>query len=624
MEIAAVFPPEKYSFACRKGLAEVDYEEEKEEGGTEDSIVCNPSYMSELPLSSPQTSPGLIAEAGEAASKIVTQAENNTDKFKRTAFAIQVKMLKEETKELHCYELVCALFGEDDNNLKMPSPDMIKKIKKAINIELIIKRFRDYKAVVDINTAELFMKDKNALEDICRQQVMTNPLLSSLNYDSSIPKSKILTSESPLENELDSASIDSEKDAVVATTSTPAMVTSQVILYQELTKILTVSSENTDPATRLSNKISFLKNMLSFKIGNMCNISKILNLFSFIIKQAIITIGGGAAAERELLHNGSSGGSFYSGAMGDEPSLSSAGIGLLFGTLLGGINSVIIRSSVSVARLAMTMGVPIVMLNWPQEFKASKDYENILRESILKFKHSSNVSPSFILDSLFGVKDEEEEKETTNSTPAVAMTILTGKEKAEIIRDSISNYNDRHFFGLLFEGYYGHNSTNKKQRKGTLEMPMELLYQNASNVIEHKNRITDNMLSGIVEYLEENKILVSKILNRLITQAGLAATMYYINSSSIKKASNVKKNNNNQRTSERIYKGNTATLKKTEEKGNSSVRTILASKRRGVGGGLSANRGKLRSMMPVIAAPQKKLSAKPSGISRYNPSAYNK
>ena len=494
------FPQQKYSFTS------ADNEE--------DSLICNPSNTAE---SSPL--PGLIEEAGEAASKI-----SNDDKLNKMAFAIKVKMLKQETKGLYCNSLVDILFGEDDDNLKMPPLEMRQKLKKAIDIELTVKRFMDYKAVVDINTAELFMKDKNTLEDICRQQIMSNPLLSSLDYDNSSNESKI--SENSVE-------------------------TPQVALYQKLTDILNDSS---NPATRMTNKISFLKNMLAFKIGNMCNMSKILSLISFIIKQAINTIGGDAAAKRVLL--------YYADA--EDPSLSGAGIGLLFGTILGGINSAIIRSCASVARLAMTMGVPVVMLNWPQEFKASKDYDSLLRESILRFKNDTYVSLSFILDSVFDV-EENEKKETISNT---AVSIMTDKEKAEKIRDF---NNDRDFFGILFEecGY------SKKQR--TLEMPARLLYQSASDVIEHKNKITDDILSVFVEYLEENKILLSKILNKLLSTASLKATMYYINSSSVKK------------------------IKKKTQKGKGIVEKMG-----------NVSRGKFRSMMPIIAAPQKITSAKPS------------
>ncbi len=107
------------------------------------------------------------------------------------------------------------------------------------------------------------MKDKSALEDNCRLQIMSNPLLSSLDYDNSVPKNcnksktKILTSKSLLEDELDSSSIVSKKDTVVITAAASIMATQKVILYQELTDILTNSSKNTDPATRLTNKISF-------------------------------------------------------------------------------------------------------------------------------------------------------------------------------------------------------------------------------------------------------------------------------------------------------------------------------------------------------------------------------
>ncbi len=68
---------------------------------------------------------------------------------------------------------------------------------------------------------------------------------------------KILTSKSLLEDELDSSSIVSKKDTVAITAAPSIMATPKVILYQELTDILTNSSKNTDPATRLTNKISF-------------------------------------------------------------------------------------------------------------------------------------------------------------------------------------------------------------------------------------------------------------------------------------------------------------------------------------------------------------------------------
>ncbi len=49
-----------------------------------------------------------------------------------------------------------------------------------------------------------------------------------------------------------------------------------------------------------------------------------------------------------------------------------------------------------------------------------------------------------------------------------------------------------------------------------------------------------------------------------------------------------------------------------------SIRTILADRRGAVGGGVRASRGRLRSMIPVIAGPQKITSAKPSRrLSRY-------
>ncbi len=119
------------------------------------------------------------------------------------------------------------------------------------------------------------------------------------------------------------------------------------------------------------------------------------------------------------------------------------------------------------------------------------------------------------------------------------------------------------------------------------------------------------MLSGIVEYLQENKILLSKLLNKLISKDSLAATIYHINSSSIKKANNVKNNN--------AYKASgSAPLKRMERKVIfPSIRTILADRRGAVGGGVRASRGRLRSMIPVIAGPQKITSAKPSRLSRY-------
>ncbi|KAK8394255.1 hypothetical protein O3P69_006446 [Scylla paramamosain] len=62
------------------------------------------------------------------------------------------------------------LFGEGDDNPKMPSLEMLQKLRKSIDIEPTIKRFIDYRTVVDIKTAELYMKDKSALGDICNNR----------------------------------------------------------------------------------------------------------------------------------------------------------------------------------------------------------------------------------------------------------------------------------------------------------------------------------------------------------------------------------------------------------------------------------------------------------------------
>ncbi|KAK3887294.1 hypothetical protein Pcinc_002067 [Petrolisthes cinctipes] len=97
----------------------------------------------------------------------------------------------------------------------------------------------------------------------------------------------------------------------------------------------------------------------------MCNVSKMLNLSAFIVKQALNTIGGGANSKRVLMLNGSQKGRDAGGSVSTTDNISGASIELLFGTIRGGVNGVIVRTCNSVARLAMTMGVPIVMLNWP-------------------------------------------------------------------------------------------------------------------------------------------------------------------------------------------------------------------------------------------------------------------
>ncbi|KAK3874377.1 hypothetical protein Pcinc_020672 [Petrolisthes cinctipes] len=149
--------------------------------------------MTGPPLSAPvasQPAIGLMASAAASSVAATPTKQSLLDKVKKTALSIKIKMLKEQTKGMYCYDLVDVLFGESEEDMRVPSVKMRQNLKRAIDVELTVRRFVDYKSVVDVNTAELFMKDKNALEDISRQHIMSNPLMTSINMDDIIPVKK--------------------------------------------------------------------------------------------------------------------------------------------------------------------------------------------------------------------------------------------------------------------------------------------------------------------------------------------------------------------------------------------------------------------------------------------------
>lgn len=629
------FPPPQYTF--NSASTKVEDEEDNTEAFTAKPLL--PLAPAPPPLStaaSPLRPVGLLDKSAANISGAATKRKELLDRVKKTALSIKIKMLDEQTAGMHCNELVKVLFGGDGEEMRTPSLKMRQKLRLAIDAELTVKRFMEYKSVVDINTAELFMKDKNALEDISRQHIMSNPLLSSINLDSIIPglddppapqhqRQQQQDEVMSLLGDEDSASSDK-----APAPAPPAIVSPpQVSLYQDLTEILRNPALNTDPATRLSARIAFLKKMLAYKIGNMCNVSKMIGLTSFIVKQAINTIAGGAGSDRVLLSNG---GANNSNTVDDN--LSVAGIDLLFGTIKGGVNGVVERTCVSVARLAMYMGVPVVMLNWPNEFKSSPEYENILRDSIIKFKNTSNVSLAFILDTVFGDEEQEDEygeedvleeeelaKIRKEKEPRLDLNeFITSKEKAAIIRDSINNgtASARDMFSAFYKGSATMLSRKGEEYTSTVAAP-EIFFKNVTAVIEQKNRVTDNMLGGLVNGLENNKVILSKIISRLIARASLAATMYYINSSSSpsssKKPSNTNKDNRPLPSSS--SKGD-ATRQPSDGEGSSGLsrlekRRLLTSsyrRRRPV-------RSVLRTNMPVIAPPQRILSEKQSKGPKY-------
>lgn len=636
---SAPFPPPKYTF--NSAVTKANDEED-----TEASLTMPPPPPSSPPpvpvpqttaVTQPQTA-GLLDKSAANVEGAASKRKELLDRVKKTALSIKIKMLNEQTAGMHCNELVKVLFGREGEEMRTPSLKMRQKLKMAIDAELTVKRFVEYKTVVDINTAELFMKDKNALEDISRQHIMSNPLLSSIDLDTIIPGLGESTAQQQQQQQQQQDEVmsllgdeDSASSVKAPTSDSVAIVTPpQVSLYQDLVEIMSNPTLNKDPATRLSARITFLKKLLAYKIGNMCNISKMIGLTTFIIKQAINTIAGGAGSDRVLLSNGGVNNSNNTTIADDN--LSIAGIDLLFSTIKGGVNGVIERTCVSVARLAMYMGVPVVMINWPNEFKSSLEYENILRDSILKFKNTSNVSLSFILDTVFGGEGEEDDYDEEDMLENEELSklrkekerhlelneIITSKEKAAIIKASIDNgtASARDMFSAFYNGNASILSKKGEERTSTVAAP-EIFYKSVSAVIEQKNRVTDNMLSGIVNGLENNKMILSKIISRLIARASLAATMYYINSStsSSKRSSTANKDVKSlpSSTSKKHSPGPSDTGEDGSGLSRLERRRLLTSSRRRRPG-----RSALRSSMPLIAPPQKIMSIKSSKRSKYD------
>ena len=478
------------------------------------------------------------------------------DNVRKESLVIRARMLREQTEGLNSRQLVNILFGENDEDVKLPSKEERRILKKLIDMELTVKRFTEYSKVFDYNSAELFRKDNETLEHICRQQIMSNPLLSAIDSASSIipddaplntqygyyPQSSAL-SEDVAEEEVDT--IIKQQERVC-----PSNSTTQAMLHKDLCDILN-NAEGGDPANRLASRLSFLKRTLSYKIGNMTTISKMVNLMKFILKQSVDMIKRKSRVQEKA--------SYISAAPFVEPmnaieefGLSGISVDFLFGTISKSVTNAIIRTCSSVSELSIFLGVPMVLLQWPQEFTSSMEYKALLTKSIFSFNAKTNTSITFILDEL--LKDEEEvfspSKSTgcSNKTPTFnADELMTEQQKAAIIRDAFHSerYRDCAYGMFNLVGSRGGSPPLAVSRPLTVGPSLSVVYQNAMNIIDGRIRIVDSLFESVVDFVDTHKISIARLLNRVVSSAGVAATVYLMNRSIKKTNAKKKKKDNN-------------------------------------------------------------------------------
>lgn len=110
------------------------------------------------------------------------------DILKQYAYSIQVKLLLEHTKHLHCQHLVKLAFGTGESSTSVVQPPIAIRnlVKRAISTELTVRKFTECASVTDVSSAKLIAEDIENLEKRYRHQILCNPILNSIDPNFSL------------------------------------------------------------------------------------------------------------------------------------------------------------------------------------------------------------------------------------------------------------------------------------------------------------------------------------------------------------------------------------------------------------------------------------------------------
>ncbi len=185
-------------------------------------------------------------------------------------------------------------------------------------------------------------------------------------------------------------------------------------------------------------------------------------------------------------------------------------------TLQTFIKNALIEENDAVAKFAISLGVPVVMISWSEEFRKSDAYHKALKRSIHDMSMYETAPVSMVLDVL-----SNNYTENSYGAYTIPAEILTDRDKQKIIRDTFeavvtgnASAADNLHRIVLDSGF------PKKPRSSSVPST-EMLYGHAKSIIFEQKSMFANakVLGNLLDYIESNKTsIASMIANILVTQ----------------------------------------------------------------------------------------------------------
>lgn len=448
----------------------------------------------------PEKTPSTLADAFSKVNDVLggKEAMKKIDENMQAAvLKAKVQMLRDTTKHLRCSYMVDLIFGEGDAP-KKPGDGDLRRLKNIIAGELTLNEFIKSSEVTDISSAELFRRSNENLEMVQRQQIMSNPLFSEISSASSL-FSRVRQKKT--ENEVEGEVVASNNNN----------------LHMELFNLLncTPGEKEDPPCYRLSDRVSFLNHLIDHKTANTISWTRLVNLVSHISSQAAVVLFGDGDEQNNMNGNNAI----------KDMNMSSIGMDLLFGAASDTLERNVSRVCVDIGELALYLNIPVVLLQWPQEFIRTDDYKNILTRSISSFTVKMAIPTMYIIDQIMfddeDSSDEEEEQQQHN------LELFSERDKKASINKLYNEIRsgrgrERDLMRSIFHG----QQQNIVSSNSLLDA--STVYSAAASIIDHKISVFDDIMNGAVKYLNRRKQLISAALIKLLKKAKLNITVYCI------------------------------------------------------------------------------------------------
>ena len=423
----------------------------------------------------------------------------------------KIQMLRDTTKNLRCGYMVDIVFGDSDVP-KKPSPDDLRRLKNIIAGELTLNEFIKSSEVTDITSAELFRRSNENLEMVQRQQIMSNPLFSEIS------------SASFLFSRVQKTEMEKEEVRGFICNST---INSDNNLHMELFNLLNKTpGKKKDPCHRLYDRVSFLNRLIRHKTANSIMWTRLVNLVSNVSSQAaIVLFGDGDEQREEMISDPTYSTSMIAMNAVKDMNMGSIGVNLVFGAASDMLERNMNRVCVDIGELALYLNIPVVLLQWPQEFIITEEYKNILMRSISSFSAKMAIPSMYIIDQI--TFDDEEKNEDEEQQEHLEL-FSEGEKKASINKLYNEIRSGRGREKELVQSIFSQQQTTVPSSITENLLDTSTVYTAAASIIDYKIPVFDNIMSGLIKYLDKRKHLINAAVIKLLKKAKLNITVYCI------------------------------------------------------------------------------------------------